>query len=691
MIPIWIVFLILLITDVSVGWMISESPMPLLLVAVGMIMFGGFRLFGRSVAENSLPFISVSIFIAAFWLFERQLARVMLSDLPVLFHVGVALHFWLWGSRTPRFWMALVASSLIFWTAGTTEIYGNSKLLVRSLAALGIVLPVWYFLQKPKMLRGIKLAVGPLLAVIAASIFLAGLVVPMDSFSGKIFDWMNRETEESYLADSDLNLNAVTVGRGSIDSSSRELPKRADLELNEVIRMHLLIKNRADFSRLMQQPVYLKTSSLAIFDTPSRLAPNRVGNWFLDSDDNSVDGRTQIGKGAEPFVNFSVLIDRELTSTLPLIPGTSRVHVDSIYEFATDWWQIEPRGEQKLIRFDAAVPASALDPVDLSNANLQKGELAKFPFRTPSFSGLSLNIRDLAAKVVPDKTAPLAEKLTALKSFFETDVKYSLAYRNPKNLDPLDNFLFEEKRGHCELFTSATVLMLRHLDIPSRVSYGYLGGEYDLENRLITFRDRDYHSWPEIFIEGKGWQVFDTTPDSTGRVGPPQQAKPRPGAEIDLAAYDDIGQVEATFANQRSVFEIALDKALLFLSRNFVLLLGLIAAAAWAWSFFSKKNRGACDGERGSGQLARVGSNSDGIPRFVVDLQSIGSGLGLPKKAAQTWREFLESLKSEGHCHSEFDAMIDYFYAIRYCDDERDRKLERSFSDTARAFSKKED
>ena len=102
MIPIWIVFLILLITDVSVGWMISESPMPLLLVAVGMIMFGGFRLFGRSVAENSLPFISVSIFIAAFWLFERQLARVMLSDLPVLFHVGVGLHFWLWGSRTPR-------------------------------------------------------------------------------------------------------------------------------------------------------------------------------------------------------------------------------------------------------------------------------------------------------------------------------------------------------------------------------------------------------------------------------------------------------------------------------------------------------------------------------------------------------------------------------------------------------------
>ncbi|MDC0259333.1 hypothetical protein OAK43_03760, partial [Verrucomicrobiales bacterium] len=96
-------------------------------------------------------------------------------------------------------------------------------------------------------------------------------------------------------------------------------------------------------------------------------------------------------------------------------------------------------------------------------------------------------------------------------------------------------------------------------------------------------------------------------------------------------------------------------------------------------------------GERRSGQLARGGSNSDGIPRFVVDLQSIGSRLGLPKKAAQTWREFLESLKSEGHCHSEFDAMIDYFYAIRYCDDERDRKLERSFSDTARAFSKKED
>ncbi|NUP09185.1 MAG: DUF3488 domain-containing protein [Polyangiaceae bacterium] len=78
--------------------------------------------------------------------------------------------------------------------------------------------------------------------------------------------------------------------------------------------------------------------------------------------------------------------------------------------------------------------------------------------------------------------------------------------------EPVDDFLFESKRGHCELFSSAMALMLRAAGVPSRNVIGFGAGSYNEYGDFYVIRQSDAHSWVEAYIEGKGWVTFDPTP-----------------------------------------------------------------------------------------------------------------------------------------------------------------------------------
>jgi len=78
--------------------------------------------------------------------------------------------------------------------------------------------------------------------------------------------------------------------------------------------------------------------------------------------------------------------------------------------------------------------------------------------------------------------------------------------------DPVANFLFERKHGHCEYFASAMAVMLRSLHIPSRLVTGFRGGEYNDITGQYVVRASDAHSWVEAYFPGSGWISFDPTP-----------------------------------------------------------------------------------------------------------------------------------------------------------------------------------
>lgn len=78
--------------------------------------------------------------------------------------------------------------------------------------------------------------------------------------------------------------------------------------------------------------------------------------------------------------------------------------------------------------------------------------------------------------------------------------------------DPVVDFLFHSKKGFCNQFASAEVLLLRSLGIPARLSVGYAEGEYVDSRMQFIVREKDLHAWPEAFIEGVGWVIFEPTP-----------------------------------------------------------------------------------------------------------------------------------------------------------------------------------
>jgi len=95
-----------------------------------------------------------------------------------------------------------------------------------------------------------------------------------------------------------------------------------------------------------------------------------------------------------------------------------------------------------------------------------------------------------------------------------TGYEYTLELVGRGSEDPLESFLFETRRGHCEYFASAMVLLLRARDIPARVVTGFYGAEWSPWERVWIVRQSNAHAWVEAWIEGEGWRSFDPTPPS---------------------------------------------------------------------------------------------------------------------------------------------------------------------------------
>ncbi|MBK7728961.1 MAG: DUF3488 domain-containing transglutaminase family protein [Gammaproteobacteria bacterium] len=77
--------------------------------------------------------------------------------------------------------------------------------------------------------------------------------------------------------------------------------------------------------------------------------------------------------------------------------------------------------------------------------------------------------------------------------------------------DTVDEFLFGERRGFCEHFASAFVVLLRAAGIPARVVTGYQGGERNPFEDYLLVHQFDAHAWAEAWIAERGWVRFDPT------------------------------------------------------------------------------------------------------------------------------------------------------------------------------------
>ncbi len=106
------------------------------------------------------------------------------------------------------------------------------------------------------------------------------------------------------------------------------------------------------------------------------------------------------------------------------------------------------------------------------------------------------------------------DKARAVETYLQTNYGYTLDQK-ASGKQPLSDFLFNVREGHCEYFATAMAIMLRTQGVATRIVNGFHGGEYNDAAGLTVVRQRHAHAWVEVYFPGEdAWITFDPTPFS---------------------------------------------------------------------------------------------------------------------------------------------------------------------------------
>ncbi|WNB91835.1 transglutaminase domain-containing protein [Bacillus sp. NEB1478] len=144
---------------------------------------------------------------------------------------------------------------------------------------------------------------------------------------------------------------------------------------------------------------------------------------------------------------------------------------------------------------------------------------------------LPQRVKDLSSKITADKPT-IYEKVKTVEEYF---AKNGYGYNTievavPKeNEDYVDQFLFEDKKGYCDNFSSTMIVMLRSIGIPARWVKGFTPGTFEGMTkdgkREYTVTNANAHSWVEVYFSGIGWMPFEPTRGFTNPVQPAADKK----------------------------------------------------------------------------------------------------------------------------------------------------------------------
>ncbi|NUM46133.1 MAG: transglutaminase domain-containing protein [Anaerolineales bacterium] len=124
--------------------------------------------------------------------------------------------------------------------------------------------------------------------------------------------------------------------------------------------------------------------------------------------------------------------------------------------------------------------------------------------------GIPARVFDLAAGVTIAQPTPF-DRAVALERFLRS-FPYSLALPEPPpDQDVVDYFLFDVRRGYCDYYATAMVVLARASGLPARLAVGYASGTYDPVNERYLVTEADAHSWVEIYFAEVGWVAFEPT------------------------------------------------------------------------------------------------------------------------------------------------------------------------------------
>ncbi len=317
-------------------------------------------------------------------------------------------------------------------------------------------------------------------------------------------------------------------------------------------------------------------------------------------------------------------------------------------------------------------------------------------------------LRELADQIIDQSLeegartpAAIARELEGyLRDSGQFNYTLSLSIQDP-TIDPVEDFLFNRKQGHCEYFASALALMLRAAGIPSRLISGFKGGDLNEKTGRYEVRQLHAHAWVEAWVDDQ-WLVFDPTPSgrdatlqamaSTGsylwtdwnnRMKSAWNAATMLTPQQQQALFYDpaVGGLKSWWSNLQTI-RPDLDRMKEFVAslrspRQWFSWRGGVAAFVLGVLIAGM----ILGGRRALKQMRRRWGRSLGpgsrheriVVPFFERFCRIAAHAGLPRPPAQTQREFTESFARQlgnpgdgGPQGWNSEQLVDAFYRIRF-------------------------
>ncbi|MFO0813666.1 MAG: transglutaminase domain-containing protein [Gemmatales bacterium] len=315
-------------------------------------------------------------------------------------------------------------------------------------------------------------------------------------------------------------------------------------------------------------------------------------------------------------------------------------------------------------------------PLDYFN---YKTSLRKLPLRISSSGKIAKLSQELLEKNNLTANSSDREKAKTLEKYLSiVPFKYSLdRRREDTSIDPTEDFLFNVKEGHCERYASALVMMLRSMNIPSRIVVGYRGLEWNELGGFYLVRQFHAHAWVEALIgESRAqdgslvlkWLTLDPTPANEVRSADSTFSSPLSFARFlwEFFILDFAGQAQRTKL-MAQLQQSALGRLLLWwksLTRWQAIAVGLGCLAfsiGFVWMLLKLRARW---------RRRKFGRNAATVMKvpFYQQLLSILSRKGWKPEASQTAAEFTSQLQEKlqpeiAHLPGQ---LVPPYYAVRF-------------------------
>lgn len=129
--------------------------------------------------------------------------------------------------------------------------------------------------------------------------------------------------------------------------------------------------------------------------------------------------------------------------------------------------------------------------------------MLRLPQASPAGDSIA-RLKSAAASVVANiPSNDVMRRAKALEAHLRDSGNFQYTLQSPQrpaDVDPLEDFIANNTRGHCEYFAGALTLMLRSVGIPARIVVGYRGGEWNVVGSFYQVRQLNAHSWVEALL-----------------------------------------------------------------------------------------------------------------------------------------------------------------------------------------------